>query len=132
MSVENAEEVLADLRAKRARLVARGVEIGHQRAAIAYDAHASGDAKAEKRLAELHREAAEAQELRKACTRTLRKTSDSSCTAGAVHTWANSGHRGGGEGCPLLGVKRTSKIKSVTSAFDPKETSAAQIFYRAP
>jgi hypothetical protein len=24
--------------------------------------------------------------------------------------------------CPLLGVKRTSKFKSVTSAFDPKRT----------
>jgi hypothetical protein len=26
--------------------------------------------------------------------------------------------------CPLSGVKRTSKFKSVTSAFDPKRTSA--------
>jgi hypothetical protein len=29
--------------------------------------------------------------------------------------------------CPLLGVKRTSKSKSVTSAFDPKRTSSGQI-----
>jgi uncharacterized protein YhaN len=57
--IQKAEKVLADLQAKRARLIARGVEIGDQRAAIAYDAHATGNAKAERRLAELHREAAE-------------------------------------------------------------------------
>ena len=27
--------------------------------------------------------------------------------------------------CPLSGVKQTSKFKSVTSAFDPKRTSAS-------
>jgi hypothetical protein len=27
-------------------------------------------------------------------------------------------------GCPLSGVKQTLKFKSVTSAFDPKRTSA--------
>jgi hypothetical protein len=32
------------------------------------------------------------------------------------------GHRDGVEECPLLGVKRTSKFESVTSAFDPKRT----------
>jgi hypothetical protein len=58
-SIAAAEATLADLQAKHARLIARGVEIGDHRAAIAYDAHATGDAKAEKRLAELHREAAE-------------------------------------------------------------------------
>ena len=35
---------------------------------------------------------------------------------------AQSGHLDCAEGCPLLGVKRTSKFKSVTSAFDPKRT----------
>jgi hypothetical protein len=59
MSVAKAEKVLNELQAKHARLIARGVEIGDERAAIAYEAHAAGDAKAEKRLAELHREAAE-------------------------------------------------------------------------
>ena len=34
------------------------------------------------------------------------------------------GHRDGVEECPLSGVKRTSKFKSVTSAFDPKRTFA--------
>jgi chromosome segregation ATPase len=57
--INDAEKVLSELQSKRARLIARGVEIGDQRAAIAYDAHATGDTKAEKRLAELHREAAE-------------------------------------------------------------------------
>ena len=33
------------------------------------------------------------------------------------------GHRDGVEECPLLGVKQTSKFKSVTSTFDPKRTS---------
>jgi hypothetical protein len=36
--VDKAEKVLADLQAKRTRLVARGVEIGDQRAAVAFDA----------------------------------------------------------------------------------------------
>jgi hypothetical protein len=56
--IRKAEKTLADLQAKRARFAARGVEIGDERAAIAYEAHASGDTMAEKRLAELHREAA--------------------------------------------------------------------------
>ena len=59
MSVETAEKILTDLQAKRQRLVARGVEIGDQRASVAYDAHADGSAKDEKILADLHREAAE-------------------------------------------------------------------------
>jgi predicted translin family RNA/ssDNA-binding protein len=57
--VNDAEKVLSELQSRRARLVANGVEIGDQRAAISYDAHVSGNAKAEKRLAELHREATE-------------------------------------------------------------------------
>ena len=36
---------------------------------------------------------------------------------------AQSGHLDCAEGCPLLGVKRTSKFKSVMSAFDPSATS---------
>jgi hypothetical protein len=59
LSIDKAEKVLNDLQAKHSRLVARGVEIGDERANIAYQAHATGDAKAEKRLAKLHREAAE-------------------------------------------------------------------------
>jgi hypothetical protein len=35
---------------------------------------------------------------------------------------AQSGHLDCAEGRPLLGVKRTSKFESVTSAFDPKAT----------
>jgi hypothetical protein len=59
VSIDKAEKVLNDLQAKHSRLVARGVEIGDERANIAYQAHATGDAKAEKRPAELNREAAE-------------------------------------------------------------------------
>jgi hypothetical protein len=43
---------------------------------------------------------------------------------------AQSGHSDCRIGCPLLGVKRTSKVKSVTSAFDPTRTSAAQFSAR--
>jgi chromosome segregation ATPase len=57
--IQKAERTLSDLQAKRARLSARGVGIGNERANIAYQAHTAGDAKTEKRLAELHREAAE-------------------------------------------------------------------------
>jgi hypothetical protein len=57
--IQKAERTLSDLQAKRARLSARGVGIGNERAAIAYEAHATGDTRAEKRLAELHRDAAE-------------------------------------------------------------------------
>ena len=39
---------------------------------------------------------------------------------------AQNGHSDCRNECPLLGVKRTSKFKSVTSAFDPKRTSAAE------
>jgi hypothetical protein len=39
---------------------------------------------------------------------------------------AQSGHAVCSAERPLLGVKRTSKFKSVTSAFDPTATSAAQ------
>jgi hypothetical protein len=74
MTVEKAEKVIADLQAKRARLVARGVEIGDQRAAIAYDAHASGDAKAERRLADLHRERARRRDWRPASGHRLRRS----------------------------------------------------------
>jgi hypothetical protein len=35
---------------------------------------------------------------------------------------AQSGHGNCAGECPLSGVKRTSKFKSVTSAFDPKRT----------
>jgi hypothetical protein len=35
---------------------------------------------------------------------------------------AQSGHADRVQRCPLMGVKRTSKFKSVTSAFDPKRT----------
>jgi hypothetical protein len=37
---------------------------------------------------------------------------------------AQSGHDNQAQRCPLSGVKRTSKFKSVTSASDPKRTSA--------
>ena len=37
---------------------------------------------------------------------------------------ALSGHSDCGNECPLLEVKRTSKFKSVTSAFDPNRTFA--------
>jgi hypothetical protein len=50
-TVEKAEKVLSELQGKRTRLIARGVEVGDQRAAIAYDAHAAGDPKAEKCMA---------------------------------------------------------------------------------
>jgi hypothetical protein len=36
---------------------------------------------------------------------------------------AQSGHRTVAQQCPLLGVKRTSRIQSVMSAFDPYQTS---------
>jgi hypothetical protein len=58
-TVAEAEGILVALQAKRVRLVARGVEIGDQCAAVAYDAHAAGNAKAEKTLADLRREGAE-------------------------------------------------------------------------
>jgi hypothetical protein len=35
---------------------------------------------------------------------------------------AQSGHLDCAEGCPLLGVKRTSKFDRAMSAFDPKRT----------
>src|SRR6516165_6256188 len=41
------------------------------------------------------------------CTRTLRRTSDSSCIAGAVHTWHKPTFRCGANVLSLLGVKRT-------------------------
>ena len=43
------------------------------------------------------------------CTRTLRKTSDSSCTAGAVHTWPIDAHRGGLDLWSLLAAQRTCR-----------------------
>jgi hypothetical protein len=39
--------------------------------------------------------------------------------------WAQIGHRDGVEECPFLGVKRTSRVQSVMSAFDPLRTLAA-------
>ena len=45
---------------------------------------------------------------------------------------AQSGHSVTAVGCPLLGEKRTSKFKSVTSAFDPKATWVAQIAVMKP
>ena len=39
---------------------------------------------------------------------------------------AQSGHRHGGEECPLSGVKRTSEFYGVMSACDPKRTSRSR------
>jgi hypothetical protein len=47
--------------------------------------------------------------------------------AGECLLVAQSWHRGGADGCPLSGVKRTSKFKSVTSAFDPKRTLRSRL-----
>jgi hypothetical protein len=41
---------------------------------------------------------------------------------------AQSRHLDRADECPLSGVKRTSKFKSVTSAFDPFETWATKDF----
>jgi hypothetical protein len=56
--VEQAEHVLNNLRAKRDALVAHGIELGGERAKLAFAAHAAGDAKAKKRLDEINRESA--------------------------------------------------------------------------
>jgi hypothetical protein len=42
----------------------------------------------------------------------------------ALLLFAQSRHRHSAERCPLLGVKRTSQLQSVMSAFDPKRTCA--------
>jgi hypothetical protein len=52
-------------------------------------------------------------------------------TAQGMSASAYSGHRGGAEECPLLGVKRTSDFQCVMSAFDPKRTSALLLFRAA-
>ena len=46
----------------------------------------------------------------------------SGCGTG-VRYWAQSRHPDRVGECPLSGVKRTSKFKTVTSAFEPKRTS---------
>jgi hypothetical protein len=51
--VKKAEQTLATLEAKRAACVKRGTELADERAAVALSAH-TGDAKAAKRLAEIH------------------------------------------------------------------------------
>ena len=43
--------------------------------------------------------------------------------ASNVRYWHKADISDCAEECPLLGVKRTLKFKSVTSAFDPKRTS---------
>jgi hypothetical protein len=51
-----------------------------------------------------------------------------------VFVWTNSclllalsGHRRAADQCPLSGVKRTSKIHGVTSAYDPERTLAGKV-----
>jgi hypothetical protein len=56
--VDQAEKTLGTLQAKREAQSARGVELGEERAALAFAAHASADAKARKRLDEINRESA--------------------------------------------------------------------------
>jgi hypothetical protein len=51
--IEHAEKTLADLRAKREAIVARGRELSDERSAIALDAH-TGNAKSSKRLMEIN------------------------------------------------------------------------------
>jgi len=52
--IQKSETVIADLERKRELCVRRGVELADERSALAYSAHTSGDAKAAKRLAEIH------------------------------------------------------------------------------
>jgi hypothetical protein len=40
---------------------------------------------------------------------------------------AFSRHANSFVGCPLSGVKQTSQFKGVTSAYDPKRTSASRL-----
>jgi hypothetical protein len=58
-AVEKAEAILADLEAKRAAHIQKGVELQGERAALGYDVHAANNQKARKRLDELNRESAE-------------------------------------------------------------------------
>jgi len=51
--IEKAEQTLATLQAKRAARIKRGTDLADERAAVALDAH-TGNAKAAKRLAEIH------------------------------------------------------------------------------
>ena len=44
---------------------------------------------------------------------------------------AQSGHHGRANQCPLSGVKRTSRLQTVMSAFDPKRTFGADFCYDA-
>jgi hypothetical protein len=59
------------------------------------------------------------------CHRFLIRCSHGRASPQYVCFWAQSRHPDRVGECPLSGVKRTSKLKSVTSAFDPKRTSAA-------
>jgi hypothetical protein len=54
--IEKAESVIRDLEQKRDHLVRRGVEIGDERAAVAYQAHADGDPKARAKLDQINAE----------------------------------------------------------------------------
>ena len=56
--------------------------------------------------------------LKKSSAQPTRPSSPTSTTKSAQNR-----HRLHVEECPLLGVKRTSQSKGVTSAFDPKQTS---------
>ncbi len=56
------------------------------------------------------------------CTRTLRKTSDSSCTAGAVHTWPVSTVRRNAAMCLELRDKPTLRRHRKSAVRDPTTT----------
>jgi hypothetical protein len=57
-AAEKAVKTFHDLEAKRALLIERGAKLADERRAIAYDAHADGDAKARKRLDQVNAEVA--------------------------------------------------------------------------
>lgn len=54
-AVEAAEQTLRDLEAKRAACVQRGTDLADERANVAFAAHTGNDAKAAKRLEEIHK-----------------------------------------------------------------------------
>jgi hypothetical protein len=54
MSVKEAEATIAKLEAKRAACVRQGTELQDERTSLAYSAHANNDAKATRRLEEVH------------------------------------------------------------------------------
>jgi hypothetical protein len=54
MSIKEAEATVAKLEAKRAACIAKGTELADERAALSYQAHAEGDAKAKNRLEAVH------------------------------------------------------------------------------